>query len=101
MAATPKVAAVKPATRIRPCRVMTGPPSARIGDDVDNRRLAAFDGGDRALERGSKILRIDDRTLAGGAHAARHHRVVDVGVLDRGANVSLVDAAAVTRCHRL
>ncbi len=74
--------------------------SARIGDDVDHGRLAALHRGDRALERSREVVGIDDRAFAIGAHAARHHGVVDVGVLERGADIGLLHAAAVPRRHR-
>src|SRR5690242_8939014 len=35
-------------------------PSARIGHDIDQRRLAALDHRQRALDRGRKLLRVGD-----------------------------------------
>jgi len=73
--------------------------STRIGDHVDDSRLAALDYGDSARERGSKVVRISDRCLAMDAHAARDGGVVGIRLLERGAGIHPVDAAAVPRRH--
>src|ERR1700674_3494574 len=64
-----------------------GNPSTRIGDDVDHGRLTSLDRSDGAGERRPKILGIGNRTLAIGAAAARKGGVVDIRILERGADV--------------
>src|SRR5437667_12489765 len=43
--------------------IIASPPSARIGHDIDQRRLAALDHRQRALDRGRKLFRVGDRPL--------------------------------------
>src|SRR5437764_10714568 len=68
--------------------------SARLGDDVDQRRLAALDDGDRAPERGRELGRIADRAFAMDPIAARHGGVIDVRILERRADIRSGHAAA-------
>ena len=60
--------------------------SARIGYDIDNRRLAGFDHRNRALERRSEIFWIDDRTFAIHAETACDRGVIDIRIFDRDAD---------------
>src|SRR6202035_5415855 len=73
--------------------------SARIGYDVDHGRAAGLHGGDGASQRRRQIFWIGDRPLAVRTHAAGDGGVIDIRVLDRGADVHLVDAAAMSRRH--
>src|SRR5258708_966816 len=81
--AAAKIATAAVSSRIE--RVMACS-SARIGDDIDERRLAALDRRDGALQGRAEIVRIDDRALAMHPEAARDGRIVDVRVGDRGAD---------------
>src|SRR4029077_2208353 len=74
---------------------------ARVGDHIDQCRFAAFDDGDRALERGSQILRIGDRPLGVHAEAFGYGGVVDVRIGEGGSDVSIRYAAAMPGRHRL
>src|SRR2546422_28046 len=61
--------------------------SPRLRDDVDERRLAALDTIERALDRGRQVFRVLDRSLAEHAVGLRHFRVVDVRLAQRRADV--------------
>src|SRR5262249_3903423 len=69
------------------------------GADVHHRRLAAFDDGNGAGERARKVLRVDNRSFAVHAHAARQRGEVDIRVREGRTDICPIDAAAVTRRH--
>src|SRR5712692_3981703 len=75
--------------------------STRLRDDIHQRRLAALNYLDGAPDGGAEVLGIFDRTLAVHAHAPRQLRVMDVGVLERRADVGAGDAAIVAVAHAL
>ena len=72
-----------------------------LRDDVDQRRLALLDDGERALQRRAEILRVGDRPLRVHAHALRDLREVHVRLVDRRADVPARDAALVAVGHPL
>src|ERR1700716_1376077 len=65
------------ATKSRLKRVMVLS-STRIGDDVDQRGLAALDRRDGARQCRCEIFRVDDRSLAMDPEAACDRRIVDI-----------------------
>src|ERR1700730_1332446 len=75
--------------------------SARVHHNIDQRRLPALDHRNRALQGGPEIARIRNRAFAIDAKAPCDGCVVDVRVLDRGADFGVGDATAVTRGHAL
>src|SRR6185295_1680867 len=64
--------------------------SAAVGDDVDQRRLAAFHDLDGALDRGRQILRILDRPLCVEAVALRDLGVIGRGIVDQRADIDVL-----------
>src|ERR1700704_3843401 len=61
-------------------------PSTRLRNDVDQRRLAALDDFDRALERGFEFGRVADRRGCPPAHRFGELGIVDIRVFDPGAD---------------
>src|SRR6266849_5157484 len=67
---------------------------ARLRPDIDQRRLARLHHGDRFLDRGAELRRILDRTLGPPAHRFRELVILDIRVLDAGADRTHVVAQA-------
>src|SRR5262249_29215782 len=66
----------------------------RLGPDIDQRGLAGLHGGDRLLDGGPELGGILDRPLRPPAHRFRELVILDVGVLDAGADRTHVAAPA-------
>ena len=62
--------------------------SARLHPHVHQRRLARLHGRDRALERGTELVRILDRSDPRPAHRGGELGIIDVRILDAGAHRS-------------
>src|SRR5438046_5294982 len=75
--------------------------SARLRDDIDQRRLAAFNGSNRAAKRRSKILWIRDWPFGMQAHSLRHFREIDIGIRECRSRGSAVDATVAFVAHAL
>src|SRR5262249_61570052 len=76
-------AAAGPNPRTKP---IDRPPLARLGPDIDQRGLAGFHHGNRFLDHGPELRRILDRPFRPPAHRLRKLVVLDVRVLDAGAD---------------
>src|SRR5262245_21715312 len=80
---TPAASAACPNPRTKP---IDRPPLARLGPDIEQRRLAGFHHGNRFLDRRPELRRVLDRPLRPPAHRLRELVVLDVRVLDAGAD---------------
>src|SRR5437667_10476811 len=81
-----------------------GPPttfSPCLRDDIDQRRFAAFNGGDRAPERRPKILWIRDGSVGIHAQSLCQLREVNVGIGKRRSHGPTIDAAVALVAHAL
>src|SRR5579864_9838668 len=68
-------------------------PSTRLRDDVDQHGLTGLHGGDALAERVGQIVGILDRPDAERAISKRDLRVIDVGIVDGGADRRVAYAA--------
>src|ERR1035438_5626533 len=75
--------------------------SARVHHDIDERGLPGLDHRDRALQCGPEIFRIGNGAFAVDAKAPCDRSVIDIRILDRGADLSVRYAAAMARGHGL
>src|SRR5260370_28532215 len=89
--ATPAASAASPTTRTKRSDES---PLPGLCPDSDQRRLARPHRGDRFLDCGAELLGILDRTLRPPAHRLRELVILDVGILDAGADRPHVVAEA-------
>src|SRR5690606_28445802 len=75
--------------------------AGRLRNDVDQRRLTGPDALQSPPNRRRELVGISDRTFGIDAVASRHRSVVDVRILDRGADISSIRAPAPLRAHAL
>ena len=75
--------------------------SAGLPNDVHKGRFARAHSCQRALKRRTKIVRIRHWTLGVQAVTLRNLRVVDVRIVERGADMRVVGYASTARTHAL
>src|SRR5262249_26274471 len=85
----PAASAASPLTRTTR---IEKPPLPRLRPDVDQRRLAGLHHGDRLLDRGPELGGILYWSLRPPAHRLRELVILDVGILDAGADRAHVAA---------
>src|SRR5262245_45331869 len=85
-AAVVKTTAAPSAINRTMCIALSSP---AVGDDIDQRRLAALDDLDRALDRGRQVLRIFDRPLRIEPITLRDLGVIGRGVVDQRADIDV------------
>src|SRR5262249_58466205 len=88
---TPAASAASPLTRTKRMNRSSLP---RLGPDIDQRGLAGLHRGDRLLDGGPELGGILDRPFRPPAHRFRKLVILDVGVLDAGADRTHVAAQA-------
>src|SRR5271166_459795 len=76
-------------------------PSAWLRVNVNQRGLSAFDNLERPVKRRRKILGVRDGALRVQAQALCELRIINAGVINRGANLGAIDSAAVAIGHDL
>src|ERR1700733_11275991 len=76
-------------------------PSARLGDNVNNRWLAALNDLDCTPDCWAKIFGISDGAFPVNAHALCELRKIDVGILKRRANLGAVNPPIMPIAHPL
>src|SRR5262245_1515586 len=68
---------------------------------VEQSRLALLDDGQGALDRRSYLIGISDGAFGVPPHALRQRRVVDVGIIDGGADVRRREVSVMAAGHPL